>query len=184
MTPFEHWAESRELCLDTTVIFGERKYMNTVTLIAEQTWKAAQTQQLPPVETKKLNCVKNWLTYDTIPPSFEVVREVVLPLLSLYKSPTLSELALQELDNIHMSDQSKTTIRKALEPATLDIQQFLVEAELAQSYGEAGRLIKGGAVRIEGISVTKDKTHPHDYAVYQNFTLSVGKKKHALVVVL
>jgi tyrosyl-tRNA synthetase len=67
--------------------------------------------------------------------------------------------------------------------AGVGILSMLVKAGLAASNGEARRHIKGGAVRINDVSVSDDRAMINGDAITDDgiIKLSVGKKRHVLV---
>src|SRR5262249_31735004 len=68
------------------------------------------------------------------------------------------------------------------EPGRMRLSRALVRLEATDSRAEAERLIKQGAVEIDG-AVVSDPTFEFDLGVPRKYLLKVGKKKHFYFIV-
>src|SRR6266702_209451 len=96
-----------------------------------------------------------------------------------------TERAASECQRVFRDRQAPVDIPEnyiGSEPGKMRLSRALVRLEAADSRAEAERLIKQGAVEIDGIVVT-DPTFEFDLGIPRRYLLKVGKKKHLHLVV-
>src|SRR6266571_504176 len=96
-----------------------------------------------------------------------------------------AERAASEFQRVFRDRQAPVDIPEnyiGSEPGKMRLSRALVRLEAADSRAEAERLIKQGAVEIDGIVVT-DPTFEFDLGIPRRYLLKVGKKKHLHLVV-
>src|SRR5712692_2191284 len=96
-----------------------------------------------------------------------------------------AERAANEFQRVFRDRQAPVDIPEnyiGSEPGKMRLSRALVRLEAADSRAEAERLIKQGAVEIDGIVVT-DPTFEFDLSIPRRYLLKVGKKKHLHLVV-
>src|SRR6266704_1652120 len=95
-----------------------------------------------------------------------------------------AERAASEFQRVFRDRQAPVDIPEnyiGSEPGKMRLSRALVRLEAADSRAEAERLIKQGAVEIDGIVVT-DPTFEFDLGIPRRYLLKVGKKKHLHLV--
>jgi len=96
-----------------------------------------------------------------------------------------AERAANEFQRVFRDRQAPEDIPEnyiGSEPGKMRLSRALVRLGAADSRAEAERLIKQGAVEIDGIVVT-DPTFEFDLSIPRRYLLKVGKKKHLHLVV-
>lgn len=94
-------------------------------------------------------------------------------IVSIYHSKSIAEEAQNQFESLFQNKSGSETIETlALEAGNIELPEFLVENNFASSKSEAKRLIKEGAVEVDGQTLGEQ-----EFEFSDNQVLRVGKKK-------